>query len=238
MDFILAEETRNEVAEFMEKVEQCGKWPEQVCTTMFFLILKDITSERPIALMPTMIRWCEALRASEMEKWHYKHRIDWDTRDRRNGGGAQRTVCEILWEMEKFKCPEGQYLGVWATHSHFPKKILRGALRVLRASAACSCGGATPDHRLFKMELLVSTYCGKQRRQEESDNFLQVSGRKVARVQQMKRGGYERKCGNARSGPGNTNQAAGSERNGEEKKVRCEILRKIGSSRRISCRSR
>ena len=101
MDFILAEETRNEVAAFMEKVEQCGKWPEQACTTMFFLILKNITSERPIALMPTMIRWCEALRASEMAKWHYKYRIEWDTTDRRNGGGAQRTVWEIRLEATK-----------------------------------------------------------------------------------------------------------------------------------------
>ena len=46
-------ETGKEGVEFLEKVEQCGKWPQQACTSMFFLIL----SERPIALMPTMIRW-------------------------------------------------------------------------------------------------------------------------------------------------------------------------------------
>ena len=62
----LTKETRREIFEFLEKVEQSGKWPQQACTTMFFLIPKNVTSERPIALMPTLIRWWEALRAPEV----------------------------------------------------------------------------------------------------------------------------------------------------------------------------
>ena len=46
----LAKVTREEVVEFLEKLEQSGKWPQQACTTMFFLIPKNVTSERPIAL--------------------------------------------------------------------------------------------------------------------------------------------------------------------------------------------
>ena len=65
----LTKETRGEVVEFLEKVEQSGEWSQQACTTMFFLILKNVTSERPIALMPTLIRWWEALRAPEVAKW-------------------------------------------------------------------------------------------------------------------------------------------------------------------------
>ena len=57
----LTKETRGEIVEFLEKVEQSGKWPQQACSTMFFLIPKNVTSERPIALMPTLIRWWEAL---------------------------------------------------------------------------------------------------------------------------------------------------------------------------------
>ena len=53
----LTKETRGKVAEFLEKVEQSGNGPQQACTTMFFLIPKNVTSERPIALMPTFIRW-------------------------------------------------------------------------------------------------------------------------------------------------------------------------------------
>ena len=70
-------------------------------TTMFFLIPENVTSERPIALMPTLIRWWEALRAPEVAKWQKKYRVEWDATDGRNGG-AQQTVWEILMEMERF----------------------------------------------------------------------------------------------------------------------------------------
>ena len=50
----LTKETRGEIVEFLENVEQSGKWPQQACTTMFFLIPK---SERPVALVPTLIPW-------------------------------------------------------------------------------------------------------------------------------------------------------------------------------------
>ena len=56
-------ETRGEIVEFLEKVKQSGKWPQQACTSMFSLIPKNVASERPIALRPTLIRWWEALRA-------------------------------------------------------------------------------------------------------------------------------------------------------------------------------
>ena len=52
--------------ELLKKVERSGKLPQQACTTMFFLTPKIVTSERPIALMLTLTRWWEALRAPEM----------------------------------------------------------------------------------------------------------------------------------------------------------------------------
>ena len=69
----------------MENVEQSGKLPQQACMTMFFLTPKKVTSERPIAVMPTMIRWWEALRALEVAKWQQKCRVDWDATDGRHG---------------------------------------------------------------------------------------------------------------------------------------------------------
>ena len=71
---------------FLEKLEQSGKWPQQACTTMYFLIRKNVTGERPIALTQTLIRWCEALRAPEVVKWQKKYRVEWDATDGRNGG--------------------------------------------------------------------------------------------------------------------------------------------------------
>ena len=119
----LKKETRGEIVEFL-----------------------GVTSERPIALTPTLIRWWEALRAPEVAKWWQKYRVDWDATDGRNGG-AQRTVWEVLMEMERFngrakaedrgavalvpdlaKAFERVSLPVvwaWATHFSFPRKILR-----------------------------------------------------------------------------------------------------------------
>ena len=67
---------------------------EMVATSLhnFFLIPKNATSECPIALMPTMIRWWESLRNA-----NHKYRVE-----RRRDEGAERTVCETLLEMEKF----------------------------------------------------------------------------------------------------------------------------------------
>ena len=76
---------------------------------------------RPVALMPTLIRWWEALRAPEAAKWQLKYRVDWDATDGRNGG-AQQTVWEILMEMEGFdgKAKEG------ARSSCFGSGVLEG----------------------------------------------------------------------------------------------------------------
>ena len=53
-----------------------GKWPQQACTTMFFLIPKNVKSERPIALLPKP-RERQKLRSGEvlMEKERLKERL-------------------------------------------------------------------------------------------------------------------------------------------------------------------
>ena len=68
---------------------------------MFFLIPVNVVSERPIALMPTLIRWWEASRAPDVAKWQQKYRVEWDAADGRSGG-AQQTVWEIVMEMKRF----------------------------------------------------------------------------------------------------------------------------------------
>ena len=103
----LSTETRGEVAEFPEKVEQSGKWPQQVCTTMFFVIPKNVSSERPIALMPIVTRLWEAPRAPEVLRWQQKYRVEWDATDGRTGG-AERIVRETFASYEKIRLPSGR----------------------------------------------------------------------------------------------------------------------------------
>ena len=90
-------ETRGKIVDFWRRVEQSVKWPQQACTTMFFLI-PNVTSERSTALLPTLIRWREALGAPEVAKWQQKYHVEWDATDGRNGG-VQRTVWEVLMDM-------------------------------------------------------------------------------------------------------------------------------------------
>ena len=88
--------------EFLEKVEQCGKWPQQACTAMFFLIPKNVTSEMPIALMPTLRRGWEALRAPEVAKWQQKYRVDWCATWRSSAHcvGSIDGNGKVLWKSE------------------------------------------------------------------------------------------------------------------------------------------
>ena len=40
----------------LDEMEMAGKWPTNASTTLYFLMPKSITSERPIALLPTLVK--------------------------------------------------------------------------------------------------------------------------------------------------------------------------------------
>ena len=90
-----------------KKVEQCGRWPQQACTTMSFQIPTNVTRECPIALLLTLIRWWEWLRALEVSRWQERHRVKWDASDKGNGG-AERSVWDTLFELERFDHRTGE----------------------------------------------------------------------------------------------------------------------------------
>ena len=173
----LTKETRGEIVEFWEKVEQSGEWLQQACTMRFFLIPKNVTSKRPIALMPTLIRWWEALGAPEVAKWHQKYRVDWDATDGRNGG-ARRTVWEVLMEMERFDSKSRRSRGCGRGAGpcegqpscgpglgdalQLPKKHIAGAVRLFGAPEASAVrrmrGGAAPDHHGYFVGVQAELY--------------------------------------------------------------------------------
>ena len=121
--------------EFLEKVEQSGKWTQQVCTTMFFLIPKNVTSERPIALMPTLIRWWEALRAPEVigmpqmaeleEQTVWEMLMDMARFDGKAKEGEEGTVALVLDLAKAFERVSFPVVWAWATHFSFTRKVLR-----------------------------------------------------------------------------------------------------------------
>ena len=86
-----------------------GKWPQHASTTLFFLISKNITSERPICAHARDDSLVRSFQEPEAATWQYKYRIEWDATDVRNGG-AQRTVLEMLLEVEKLRYHAGSSL--------------------------------------------------------------------------------------------------------------------------------
>ena len=86
----LSNGTREELVIFLDKVEHCGKWPQQTCTTLFFLRPRIMSrASGPLLLLPSLFRW-ELLRAPEVGRWKGRHRVKWGATDVRNGG-AERT---------------------------------------------------------------------------------------------------------------------------------------------------
>ena len=68
---------------------------------MLFLTPKNVTSERPIALMPTLIRWWEAMRAPEgawIGKWHTEQKE-----------ALMKQILEV-WMWRKVRGPAGAIL--------------------------------------------------------------------------------------------------------------------------------
>ena len=134
---------------------------------VFFLIPKNVTSERPIALMPTLIHWWEALRAPEVAKWQQKYRVDWDATDGRNG------EVQILSRKRRSRSfglgpDEGLRAG------QYPFCVGLGNALQLPKGRSCECcaytsvaclrmsGGAAPDHHghlaMIQVELLADAH--------------------------------------------------------------------------------
>ena len=84
-----------------------------------------------------------------MAKWQQKSRADWDATDGRNGG-AQRTVWEILMEMEVQTPRKGRRFGSSALGAG-----LREGLRAGQSSCGLSLGDAL---QLPKKDLVGATW--------------------------------------------------------------------------------
>ena len=81
-----------------------------------------------------------------MAKWQQKYRVDWDAADGPSGG-AQRTVWEVLMEMERFNGKakaEDQgavaLVQTWRRHSSESALLWSGPGRRTSASQGRSCG--------------------------------------------------------------------------------------------------
>ena len=109
--------------------------------------MKNVTSERPIALMPTLIRWWEALRAPEVAKHGSrsialigtlttgemeelsvqcgKYLMEMERFDGKAKAEEQGAVAMVLDLAKAFERVSLPVVWAWATHFSFPRRILR-----------------------------------------------------------------------------------------------------------------
>ena len=124
--------------------------------------------------------------------------------------------CRILWvKLQRFICHWNRRF-LWTTSQHSwwwkVRKLLKWQTSDEKVKRGCGGRGfQTVGHR------------GWKRRKGWDDCFVWLLGGRAASRQQ-RRSDDDRQCWNSPSGPENTNQAIGSEREGKKKKVRCEIL--------------
>ena len=74
-------QTCGKIVVFLYKVEQCGYWPVQASTLLFFILPKNVTGEGPISLLPTLIRWREWLGAPVVQQRRKRCKVSWDGRE-------------------------------------------------------------------------------------------------------------------------------------------------------------
>ena len=119
--------------EFLEKKERCGRSPPQACNTMLFLIPKNVTSEQPIALLPTLVRWWEGLRAPDVMRWRGTH-LTGEIKERSALCGRLCSICKDSRTVQAKKTKDRKRLAealerfglpvawAWATHFNFTRK--------------------------------------------------------------------------------------------------------------------
>ena len=160
----------------------------------FLLIPKNVTRERFIALLSTMIRRWWWLRAPEVSNWQQRHRVGCDPTGGRNGG----TVWETLLEMESFDYRAGKMdqrsvtlvldlsrafervslpvVWAWATHFKFPRKILRLLCGNFEHQWRVQFEGCVAERVQFEgcVELSAPSHCAS-RSFERSDEGMSAS---------------------------------------------------------------
>ena len=164
----------------MEFLEGGAVW-EVASTSLHndFLFPKNITRERPVALMPAMIRWWEAPRMPEVVKWQYKYGIECDATGSVGDGEVQMSRRTKRSGSSRPGLGPGEGLGTGQSPCglglgdalRFSEEDFAGAKRVLRAPEAGSvrrmCGGAAPDHyghsARVEVELLAFPHGVKRR---------------------------------------------------------------------------
>ena len=157
----LSDELLDRIGMLFETIEQCGRWPNQIATSIVHLIPKAAGGRRPIGLLASLVRLWERARRPTMRSWQASCRRTYNWMAR--GRGAERSVwAQALYEeaasatgkatasifLDLVKAFEQVVLGqVWRYGlAHLmPKRVLALALESCTFSRRLSFRGAVSE---------------------------------------------------------------------------------------------
>ena len=86
------------ILRFLEAIERSRTWPDHSSVLNYWLIPKSNGKDRPLALLPTLIRWWEFLRYPIVLAWEKDHIHEWDATH--SGKGAEHAAWHALLQHE------------------------------------------------------------------------------------------------------------------------------------------
>ena len=97
----ISDELSGEIARFLNSVEQVGRWPPAISTSLVHLIPKPGGGRRPIGVLPTVVRLWERARKSLAQQWLRENRrpYDWATQGRSSEAAVWQ--CSLFDEAAK-----------------------------------------------------------------------------------------------------------------------------------------
>ena len=106
----------------LHEVEMAWKWPTNASTLLFFLIPKSVTSERPIALLPTLFQLVGVV--SSVVEWQSKFNITWEA-------PHMRSQSLVLHRSPQVQVPRGRSLELVLHQRQWMKTVLVPRIRSL-----------------------------------------------------------------------------------------------------------
>ena len=148
--------------DLLHDVELTLTWPAQIRTLIYFLVPKTPTGERPIGLMPSIVRVWERMRKPVMDQWlvSQSRSYDWACKGRsaelaawqhlvlQEGHGDELGTGRATALLDMTKCFEQVrlwHVWRWGCHWDFPRGLLRVILLVFSFQRRVGLGGATSE---------------------------------------------------------------------------------------------
>ena len=157
----LSDQLCESIALFLNAVEEGGKWPEEIATSLIHLIPKPGGGRRPIGVLPTIVRIWERTRKAVAQRWSRENQraYDWATQGRSSESaawhqslldeaakGRHELSAAVFLDLAKaFEIARLEDIWYAGVHYGFPLDLLRLALEAFSFARRLSFQGAVSE---------------------------------------------------------------------------------------------